>query len=308
MKKNSVGIVIATYNKRLELRECLNHIFRSIWTPHKICVVDDGSTDGTWEMILQEYPDVSRIRGDGNLWWAGATNKGIEFCLRNGCEYILLLNPDTLIRPDTISHLIKNSQLYGNAITASIVVFHDNFNIMWWAGSKWGPLKSWFPIWYNKYLYKRGMKLNKLPEKPYHTDESHGRGVLIPREIFKTIGLYDEIKFPQYGADIDFSFRAKRVGFSIFVVPKAKVKLYTDSTGMRTPKTFCKAIQGYWEYLINRKNGEALRVWWDLLIRHAPFYAVLPSYIFIITLNTFRYWQRFFYKKKISSYTKFDSN
>ncbi len=298
MKKNSVGIVIATYNKKLELKECLDHISESNWDSYQICVVDDGSTDGTREMLLQEYPDISRIRGDGNLWWAGATNKGIEFCLQNGCEYILLLNPDTLLLPDTISHLIKNSQLYGNAITASIVVFYDNFNIVWWAGSRWGPLKSWLPIWCNRYLYKSGVRLDKLPEKPYHTDEAHGRGVLIPREIFKSIGFYDKIKFPQYGADIDFSFRAKRAGFSIFVVPKAKVKLYTDSTGMKTPETFSRAIQGCWRYLVNRKNGEALRVWWDLLIRHVPFYAVLPSYVFIIALNTFRYWQRFLHQKR----------
>lgn len=308
MEKNSVGIVIATYNKRLELRECLNHIFKSIWTLYKICVVDDGSNDGTWEILLQDYPDISRIRGDGNLWWTGGTNRGIDFCLQNGCEYILLLNPDTLIQPDTILQLIKNSQLYGNAITASIIVFHNNSNIVWWAGSKWGSLKSWLPIWCNRYLYKRGIKLDELPEKPYYTDEAHGRGVLIPREIFKTIGLYDEIKFPQYGADIDFSFRAKRAGFSILVVPKAKSKLYTDSTGMKTPKAFYKAIQEYWRYLVNRKNGEALRVWWNLLIRHAPFYTVLPSYIFIIALNTFRYWQRFFHQKKISSSRKLDSN
>jgi len=298
MKSNTVGIVIATYNKKLELRECLDNIFKSNWNSYQICVVDDGSTDGTWGMLSNEYPDISRIHGDGNLWWAGATNKGIEFCLGNGCEYILLLNPDTLLSPDTISYLLKNSMLHGNVINASIVVFQDNFNIIWWAGSKWGPLKPWLPIWCNRYLYKSGVRLDKLPEKSYRTDEAHGRGVLIPREIFKAIGLYDEIKFPQYGADIDFSFRAKRAGFSIFVVPKAKVKLFTDSTGMKTPKAFYKAVRGYGKYLINRKNGEALRVWWNLLIRYAPFYAVLPSYVFIIALNTFRYWQRFFHQKR----------
>jgi len=50
VKKNSVGIVIATYNRKLELRECLYHIFTSIWYSYQKCVVDDGSTDRTWEM------------------------------------------------------------------------------------------------------------------------------------------------------------------------------------------------------------------------------------------------------------------
>jgi len=59
MKQNDVGIVIATYNKKLELKECLDHIFKSNWDSYQICVVDDGSTDGTWEMLLQDYPDIS---------------------------------------------------------------------------------------------------------------------------------------------------------------------------------------------------------------------------------------------------------
>lgn len=309
MKQNSVGIVIATYNRKQELQECLSYVFKLKWSSIYICIVDDGSTDGTWEMLLQEYPNISKIRGDGNLWWAGATNKGIEHCLSKGCEYILLLNPDTLIRSDTASHLVTISQINNNAITASVVVRSDDFNTVWWAGcDKWAPIQRWLPIWCTKYFFKQGTKLDKLPENPYYTSEAHGRGVLIPRNVFKTIGFYDEYFLPQYGADTDFSYRATRAGFSILVVPKAKVSLHVDNTGREVSDVFHKAILGYWRFLTNRKNGEILRVWWHLLIRYVPIYAVLPTYIFVIALNTFRYWQNYFHLKKNCSHKKLNCN
>lgn len=90
------------YNRKRELKECLSYVFKLEWPSIYICIVDDGSTDGTWEMLSQEFPDISRIRGDGNLWWAGATNKGIKHCLSKGCEYILLLNTDVQVKVDTI--------------------------------------------------------------------------------------------------------------------------------------------------------------------------------------------------------------
>jgi len=309
MKQNSVGIVIATYNMKQKLQECLSGVFKLKWPSIYICIVDDGSTDGTWETLLQEYPNIFKIHGDGNLWWAGATNKGIKHCLSKGCEYILLLNPDTLVRPDTISHLVTVSQINNGAIAASVVVRSDDSNIIWWAGcDKWAPIHRWLPIWCTKYFFKQGTKLNKIPENPYYTSEAHGRGVLVPKEVFKTIGFYDEYYLPQYGADTDFSHRATSAGFLILVVPKARVSLHINNTGRKVPYNFFKAILEYWKFLTKRKNGEILRVWWHLLTRHIPIYAILPTYIFIISLNTFRYWQDYFHLKKNCSHKKLNCN
>jgi GT2 family glycosyltransferase len=300
MKQNSVGVVIATYNRKQELQECLRYVFKLKWPSIYICIVDDGSTDGTWEMLLQEYPDISRIRGDGNLWWAGATNKGIKYCLSKGCEYILLLNTDVQVKAGTILQLVTVSQMNNDAIAASIIVRSDDSNVVWWAGcDKWGPIRWWLPIWCTKHFFKQGTKLNKLPENPYHSSVAHGRGVLISRNVFDTIGYYDEYFLPQYGADIDFSFRATRMGFSILVVPKAKVSLHVDNTSRKVPSVFYNAILGYWRFLTNRKNGEMLCVGWHLVLRYVPFYAVFPTYVFIIALNSFRYWQNYFHQKKM---------
>lgn len=309
MRQNSVGVVIATYNRKQELQECLRYVFKLKWPSIYVCIVDDGSTDGTWEILLQEYPNVSKIHGDGNLWWAGATNKGIKYCLSKGCEYILLLNTDVQVKADTILQLVTASQMNSDAITASIVVRSDDSNVVWWAGcDKWGPIRWWLPIWRTKHFFKQGTKLNKLPENPYHSSVAHGRGVLIPRNVFDTIGYYDEHFLPQYGADIDFSYRATGMGFSILVVPKAKVSLHVDNTGRKVSDVFYKAILGYWRFLTNRKNGEMLCVGWHLSVRYVPIYAVLPTYVFIIALNTFRYWQNYFHLKKMRFHTKINRN
>lgn len=290
--KAKIGVALAVHNSCALTYRCLEALFRSNYDNLDVVVVDDGSQDGTGEILQQNYPSVKVLRGDGNLWWAGGTNRAIKACLHAGCDYVLLLNPDVFVEPETITCLLTVSQEYGDAIAAALVVQDNNPNLVWWAGSRWGPIKPWFPVWTSQYLYRAGTPRSALPQEPYFTSEAHGRGVMIPLCIFEKIGLYDEHCLPHYGADSDFSHRVRQAGFSIFVVPQAPVRLDTANTGMKMPTTLRQAWSGYWRYLTQRKNGEALRIWWQMLTRHVPAYAGIPSYLFILGQNTFRYWQR----------------
>lgn len=139
-------------------------------------------------------------------------------------------------------------------------------------------------------MFKRGTPISLLPSRPYDTSEAHGRAVLLPKIIFDKIGLYDAEKFPHYGADTDFSFRAKRQGFKILIDPDSRVRLHTQNTGLQHEQSLGASWQGYWKYLTNRKNGEAGIVWWRLTRRHLPFINAVASFLFIISLNTIRYW------------------
>ena len=288
-----IGVAIAAHNARDLTRDCLEHLLASDYPALRIVVVDDGSTDGTWEMLRDEYPGVKAIRGDGNLWWSGATNLAVTACLEAGCDYILLLNPDVAVEPDTVTSLLRLSQEHGDAIVAAAVLRRDDPGAVHWAGIRWGRVKPFLPIHTGRYIIRPGTPADALPEQPFETAEVHGRGVLVPARVFAAVGLYDEKRLPQYGADVDFSFRAARAGFRLLAAPQIRVTVHAENTGNRRPGSFGEAVRGYWRFLVCRKNGEALRVWWVMLRRHVPWYAVLPSYLFIMALNTFRYWQRY---------------
>lgn len=76
MAINLIYIIIPVHNRKHFTRECLLSLRKQTFQNFKVIVVNDGSSDGTGEMIEKEFSDVILLKGDGNLWWTGATNLG----------------------------------------------------------------------------------------------------------------------------------------------------------------------------------------------------------------------------------------
>jgi GT2 family glycosyltransferase len=73
-----IFIVIPVHNRRDFTRECLLSLRKQTYKNFKVIIVDDGSMDGTGDMIEKDFPEVIPLKGDGELWWTGATNMGVE--------------------------------------------------------------------------------------------------------------------------------------------------------------------------------------------------------------------------------------
>lgn len=286
-----VGVAIAVHNRMGRTRECLKAIAQSKYLNIFVCVVDDGSTDGTWEMLHNDFPQVKAIRGDGNLWWSGATNLAIKECIGHGCGYVLLLNPDCIIQPDTVSQLIKCAQSMPNTVVASVVLDIANPDKIWWAGSTWGPVKYFPFIWLLRQKFIHGEPVNVLPDIPFNTSEFTGRAVLVPKKVFESVGLIDAKTFPQYAGDNEFGLRVTNKGYHAVVEPHVKVSVYIDETGQNVSGRLITLPVQFIKRMFYRKHGEVARCWWHLLRRYAPSYALWPSYssVCAITfLRTFR--------------------
>jgi GT2 family glycosyltransferase len=283
-----VGIAIATFNRKERLKECLEAVNRSTYKNILISVVDDGSSDGTWEMLNTYFPKVERIRGDGNLWWAGATNKAIKKCLDLGCEFVVLLNDDCMIAENTISKFIKRSEEFPKTVIAPVTLDIKSPGHIWWAGSSWGGVKFLPFIWLIRQKYPHHTPVSALPNSPYSTSEFTGRAIFIPKSIFDRFGLIDSKLFPQYGSDNDLSLRITTGGGRAIVDPSNRVFLYTEEAGQNTSGNLLTLPIRFFKLLFYRKHGEAARFWWHILKRYAPWYAVIPSYIFILTLTFLR--------------------
>ncbi|MCB9785450.1 MAG: glycosyltransferase family 2 protein [Deltaproteobacteria bacterium] len=286
IRGRKVGAAIAVHNGRDVLERCLR-AGAGQWSV--ACVLDDGSTDGTAELLAREFPEVIRVAGDGNQWWTGGTNRAIEACLLAGCDDVLLLNPDVVVLPGAVEALVEAAEREPGCVMASLVLDLDRPSRVWWAGSRFGPLVPGLPVLASRYLYPAGTPADALPEAPYATDEAHGRAVLVPARVFRQHGLFDEGTFPHYGADVDFSMRLRRAGVGIRVVPAARVLLSTSTSGMAPGSGGLRArSKKLRRYLREQRHGDAARVWWELLRRHAPAWALLPSYAFILGLNSAR--------------------
>ncbi len=291
-KKPLVGIAIAVHNGIERTRECLLALNQSHYERLYICVVDDGSVDDTWSVLSEEFPEVQAIAGDGNLWWTGGTNLAIRECLDAGCEFVILLNPDCMVEPGTVTTLVNCAFQYPDTMVASVVVDQTNPQKLWWAGTVWGPVKKMLPfVWAFRYRHKRERNyvVGDLPTKPFPTAETGGRGVLIPKSIFDVVGLFDEQVFPHYSADNDFGLRVHEAGYDIIVEPNARVGLYVDETGLNLRPKLTQLPSEYFKRMFSRKHGEFLHCSWHLLLRHVPWYAFLPSLLFWHGLTLWRF-------------------
>lgn len=291
MPKNSeplIGIAIATFNRKEVLSECLESIKKNSYKNYLICVCDDGSSDGTSSMIQENFPEVKITYGDGSLWWGGATNKSIKECLALNCDHVVILNDDCMLGENTLKKFVKRSEEFKDRVIAPITLDINNVDQVWWAGGFWGPLNKLPFIWLTTQFLEHEADISSLPSKPYDIDEFTGRGIFIPRSVFENVGLIDEKLFPQYGSDTDFSLRIASTKHKAIIDPFNKVYLYVEKAGQNTSGNFFGLPVRFFKLLFFRKNGELAIFWWKLLRRHAPFYAVIPSYIFILILAFLR--------------------
>ena len=98
-------IIIPVFNRKKFTEECLLSLRKQTNTNFKVIIVDDGSTDGTSEMIEKDFPEVILLKTKGDLFWTAATNLGIQHALDQQAKFIMTLNNDTLATEDFIEKM-----------------------------------------------------------------------------------------------------------------------------------------------------------------------------------------------------------
>ena len=286
IQKPKIGIAVAVHNSAGVIGRCLKCLGNE---PFTIVLFDDGSTDGTRNIARAVKSDFYVLVGDGEAWWSGGTARAVHECFALGCDYVLMLNPDAFIKGGDVLRLVDYAREHPGSIPAGLAVEEGNEDSVAWAGSRRVKLFG-LPIYTSRYIGKRGSAVAELGNRPYETDEVHGRGVIVSRFVYDRIGTLDWKLFPHYGADNDYSLRARAAGIRMVILPDVKVRLSIHQSGMaiRTrPLSFAR-ISEVWNFLTKRKNGEHFRVLWRLHQRHIPRYAVIPSFLFNLALVVIR--------------------
>jgi GT2 family glycosyltransferase len=219
-----IWICIPVYNNIKYTLGCLESLQKQTYQDFKIIICDDGSSDDTSEIIINNFPEVILLKGNGNLWWAGAMNQCLKYALYRGKknDFVLLLNNDLIVKKDYLQNLIKAAKQ--NEVLGSIAVNAENENEIFYAGELLDKFSA-----RSKMIHRDFKKLEKLNE--WEVDLLTGRGTLFPLQLLEQIGLMHNQIMPQYGADVEFSVRAKKVGYKLKINKDAKVYSYVGNTG-----------------------------------------------------------------------------
>jgi hypothetical protein len=212
-----VAIVILNWNGKDDTLECLASVFKLDYPNFAVIVVDNGSTDGSVAAIRQAYPQVTLIETGRNLGYAGGNNVGIRYALDQNAEFIFLLNNDTIIASDALTHLAKAAQIHSEvAVLGPVICQMEYPNIIWTAGEFLGK-----ELTCSHYL--QGEDETTLNNQAcYEVDGIIGAAFFARSSIFLKIGLLDERYFLVH-EESDWCFRARAQGYKCFIVPQAKI-------------------------------------------------------------------------------------
>ncbi len=225
-----VAVVIVHFRHVDETVSCLRALDQSFLPNIELqtIVVDNGGSSEAEKEIKPAFPTIHVIEQSSNTGFSGGNNAGIDWALKNGYEYIFILNNDTIIHKDTIQNLASALSDHASwGIAAPKIYFsvgrefhHDRYKpsergkVIWYAGGvvNWNTISG----------SHRGVDLvdNGQFDIESETDFASGCAMMVRREVFKSIGIFDE-RFFLYYEDLDFSIRARHAGFTIGFYPKA---------------------------------------------------------------------------------------
>jgi len=221
-----IAFIILNYNGLKVTLECLDSIKRLKIDKSdlEVIVVDNNSNDGSQES-LKKIPDIKLIQNKENLGYTGGNNAGIKLALRSQAKYLIILNNDTILDPFFLKNILSVTK-EGDIISPKIYFekgyeFHkDRYTesqlgkIIWYAGGK----IDWQNI-IGIHLGVDEVDKGQFFQKK-EIDFATGACMLVKKEVFEKIGFFDD-KYFLYLEDMDFSVRAKRVGFKILFQPNA---------------------------------------------------------------------------------------
>lgn len=274
-----IYIVIPVFNRWKFTKDCLLSLRNQTYSDFKTIVIDHGSTDGTSEYIQNEFPEVIVIKGYETMWWTAATNVGVRYTLEKKADFVLTLNNDLVVDSNYLQTLIDLANQNPKTLIGSASVNKNNPLQIVYAGTKWNK-------WTAKYKSSiRVIDFHQLKEKftSFDTDLLPGRGTLIPIEAFQKVGLFDEVNFPHYAADEEFSNRCKNNGYKLIVSSNSIVFSEIEATGLKNVHQ-SKGIN-YWKDLFTsmRSPVNLKRRWlWAKLNSPVPIFYFLIDFFRIV--------------------------
>jgi GT2 family glycosyltransferase len=223
----TLSVIIATYNARELLSDCLQSIYQNPTSePYEVIVVDDACTDGTSDMVRVRFPEVRLFRNEVNRHYAPSNNRAFD---QARGQYFYLLNNDTVVLPQALDRMLAFLRQHPQAGAVGSKLLNEDGTIQWSVKSLPNPgsalfgsrsiITRMFPN--NPYSRKHLLHLDSDMTKPFIAGYVSSASIMMPRKVVEKVGYLD--RRLSYHVDADYCKRIDDAGFKCYYLPTAAV-------------------------------------------------------------------------------------
>lgn len=250
-----VTVVIPNYNGIRFLEECLNALYRQEEdTPSfLVLVVDNGSSDGSLELLREKFPQTEVIPLSENTGFCYGVNVGIQ---HSRTPYVILLNNDTKVYPGFVKALYRAIEGKKDAFSVSARM------LMWDKPELLDDAGDGYCVFGWAYSRGKGRPAAEY-EKPCRVFSACGGAAIYRKEIFEKIGYFDELHFA-YLEDLDIGYRANLYGYRNYYEPSAQVIHYGSASSGSRYNAFKTELAAANNLYVIGKNMPLLQLIWNL--------------------------------------------
>jgi len=225
-----VVAIVVTYNSAGYIGACLDSLAKSP-VPLDVVVVDNGSSDGTAAAVRRAHPSVVVV-AQANLGYAGGNNAGLARACDTGCRYAFIVNPDVVIDPGCVAHLVAHMDAHPDVAIACPKILRPDRRTIWFAGAT----INW----------EEGVSNHRGQDQPDEgqfdeagpMDRACGAAMLVRMSAVERVGRMPEDYF-LYFEEMDWSLRFVAAGYGLAYVPSAScLHDASSSTGHMSPLVY----------------------------------------------------------------------
>lgn len=211
----NVGIVISNYNGWQDTVRCLESLQKQTYRDFEILLLDDASTNDSVQQLQKHLTENTVfLPQEANSGFAAVNNVGMRRALADGCDWVLLLNNDTVAAPDFLENLLRETP--AGAVSCPKMLFLDPPDEIWFAGGELDRATG--KVRHLGGHEKDGPAFAEKKQVSFITFCC----VLLPRQVIEQVGFLDETLF-MYCEDVDYCIRLTDAGVPLWFLPDAKI-------------------------------------------------------------------------------------
>ena len=280
-----IAVIIINWKKYDLTLNCIDSVLKSSYKNFKIILIDNEAQN-SFPYEINKCEKIQIIKNQNNEGFSKANNQGIKYSIKNGFDYVLLLNNDTLIKNDLIDSLIQQSSTLNQKIIQPLILNYDGTKI-WNAG---GKINNFFGTFET---LKKGKSFKNFKSDKNLTEWFTGCCVLIKSEIFNHVGYFDE-RFFAYYEDVDYSIRLKKMGYSIALMTNSYLQHY-ESASSKSMNKIEGNLSPYVHYLnirnhilLLKKHSKSFNLIGVLLYQLVKIFSYLLYFLIRFRFNKFK--------------------